>query len=343
MVFVFYFRFISVGDADNSVHVHKATVIRELNTNGFAGLSNDRLRRVRGYSKYPGVSSAAADELTEDVIVGDPCAVLVENCDKELTSTCLAIMLIDKIENQTHVTGKVLQLDTVDDSLVWERSMIRQQSIQSSLFVTLNPNYDLQQHKMLFTSNSLIEAYKVLITRMETEKIEIPKMKASCLPYDMEMISTKPEKKLVQPKTASTGTACTYCHIKVNRKKMRQHIGEHIISGKVPTSACGFCGKNDPPCESWVERSSGKGKTKSFGVGSKCAHFLKFNYKSAAKSTKNSPCTNRPVYCKEEHCYCLLWAYDFEAHYEKIHPDVAVPEDMKITEEERVLMRLKTR
>lgn len=50
--------------------IHKATVLRDVTQNGHQ-LSSDRLRRVRGLSRYPDINDAT-DEV-DSILIGDPC------------------------------------------------------------------------------------------------------------------------------------------------------------------------------------------------------------------------------------------------------------------------------
>ena len=90
---------------------------------------------------------------------------------------------------------------------------------------------------------------------------------------------------------------------------MRQHVGFHILSKDIESSqnVCGFCGSADS-CDISICRGSGRGKTASEIPQSTCSYFEKSSLKSAAKSTKTSPCTNRPIECAT--CKRIFWSYN---------------------------------
>ena len=74
---------------------------------------------------------------------------------------------------------------------------------------------------------------------------------------------------------------CKICSKFIQKKKMRQHVGSHILRKDIESSqnVCGFCGTADS-CDISIRRGSGRGKTASEIP------------KSASKSTKTSSCTN---------------------------------------------------
>ena len=118
--------------------------------------------------------------------------------------------------------------------------------------------------------------------------------------------------------------------------KIRQHIGKHILKKDIAPhpDLCSFCGKNDNPnCKISLKHTSGKGQYANYGPDSKCVYFKEFNF---GKSTKNTPCTNRPVICpaceeltkntqKKKHidpshyANIVYWSYNLEAHYDFSH------------------------
>ena len=65
--------------------------------------------------------------------------------------------------------------------------------------------------------------------------------------------------------------------------------------------------------------------------GSAC---LAISQKSAEKSTKSSPCTNRPITC--EHCKTVQWSYNLPKHCKEKHSDYPIP--TTITDEENKLL-----
>ena len=68
---------------------------------------------------------------------------------------------------------------------------------------------------------------------------------------------------------------------------------------------------------------------------SSCSYFEKFSIKSAAKLTKTSPCTNRPIECPT--CKRIFWSYNMYKHFQVNHSDFD-REIWMVTEEEKRLL-----
>ena len=85
-------------------------------------------------------------------------------------------------------------------------------------------------------------------------------------------------------------------------------------------NVCGFCGTADS-CDISIRDGSGRGKTASEIP------------KSAAKSTKTSSCTNRPIECPT--CKIIYWSYNMYKHFESNHSDFDRKKWMVTDEEKR--------
>ena len=113
---------------------------------------------------------------------------------------------------------------------------------------------------------------------------------------------------------------------------MRGQIGAHVLNNDLQPhpNLCGFCGKNG--CNSILFISSG---TDIWCVKPNCKYFYDFSLKAAAKSSKNTPCTKRPVKC--EICPAplnIVWTYDLRTHYTNLHSLVTVQNDGIISSDE---------
>ena len=128
---------------------------------------------------------------------------------------------------------------------------------------------------------------------------------------------------------------CKICKKKVDMIKMRQHIGAHFVKGEVQ-NMCGFCGLTS--CDINIACGSGRGKTASEIPTSTCEYYEKFSIKSAAKVSKTSPCTNRPVGCPLCKPKRTLWSYNMYKHYEDNHSDYP-RQNWIITDEEKGLLQ----
>ena len=121
------------------------------------------------------------------------------------------------------------------------------------------------------------------------------------------------------------------CGEKVTKKMMRKHIGHHIIKDNLGM-VCGFCGMTC--CSIALVTGSGRGKTATLIPGGNCDYRTKFSIKSAEKSTKSGPCTNRPITCKV--CKTVQWSYNIPQHYQAMHSKCPIPN--MITQEEKNFM-----
>lgn len=146
----------------------------------------------------------------------------------------------------------------------------------------------------------------------------------ACLPYHPSLAVS------LQPGEAANKISCQLCGEAVEKKAMRKHVGKHII--KELGIVCGYCGLAS--CSIALVRGSGRGKTMTMIPGSNCAYQVKFSLKSAEKSTKSSPCTNRPITC--EHCKTVQWSYNLPKHCKEKHSDYPIA--TTITDEEKKLL-----
>ena len=99
--------------------------------------------------------------------------------------------------------------------------------------------------------------------------------------------------------------------------------------------SCGFCGVL---CDSSLEirESSGAGATKNFKPHSTCTHVYFFNLASVEKTSKHSPCSNRPVVCRV--CQQVIWSYNMGHHYKTKHGRTDTTEfDVSLDEKKAVL------
>ena len=98
--------------------------------------------------------------------------------------------------------------------------------------------------------------------------------------------------------TTETKIKCKICKKLVSRKKMRLHVGAHILKDNI-IGACGFCGEKVDVgrCNIEIVKGSGRGQTSSEVPRSGCDYFEKFSLLSVSKGSQRNPCTNRPVEC----------------------------------------------
>ena len=131
---------------------------------------------------------------------------------------------------------------------------------------------------------------------------------------------------------------CKMCNKLVNRKKMKQHIGSHIVKGGM-TNVCGFCGvEGNVKCKVNIVSGSGRGKNTSDVPNSSCGLFETVSITYGAKTSSRSPCTNRPIHCLI--CRCIEWSYNMFYHYQTYHSDYPGDDWTLCNEEEMAMEKL---
>ena len=110
---------------------------------------------------------------------------------------------------------------------------------------------------------------------------------------------------------------CQTCSTKLPSKKLREHVGQHILRKDIDIYSCGFCGQTG--CSLTLKKSSHK----ILVPDSNCLKFCKFSLKSAETSKIRNPCTNRPLPCGI--CKIVYWSYAMEEHYKEMHTESACP------------------
>ena len=131
---------------------------------------------------------------------------------------------------------------------------------------------------------------------------------------------------------------CAVCVKYVLKKRMRNHIGKHLVLKEVDPHPknCGLCGTIGCSLEIVIP---GRGKSAVATPYSDCKNFEKFSLGAAKKSSGLSPCTNVPINCEACKSKNVYWSYNMAAHYMNDHPSLVVP-DCITTEEINKLKNL---
>ena len=151
---------------------------------------------------------------------------------------------------------------------------------------------------------------------------------SSLLPYD---------KSLVDATDVVVGiekVPCKLCNKEVDMKQMRLHVGKHILENNL-SNVCGFCGTQGYSIG--FKKSSGRVVTATLSAQANCTYISKFSLKAAEKTTKSSPCTNRPVSCPV--CNTVVWSYMMGPHYSHVHPEKTLCTSVTSEERDMVLKK----
>ena len=113
---------------------------------------------------------------------------------------------------------------------------------------------------------------------------------------------------------------CKQCGVLVNPKQMRKHVGVHILKDGL-RNLCGFFGLVG--CTIDLVTGSERRKTTTLTAGGNYRYTVKFSLKSAEKSTKSGPCTNRPI--RSNICKSIYWSYNLAQYSNERHSVHPIP------------------
>ena len=314
---------------------HKASVVRMLFNQSWEGASVDRLRRVRSYTKYLSPGEGAEQEteseeldLDEIIMIGDSV------CGKVMMQGGKACFAVGKITSIRDIEAK--KFKTVSPVQTIEKLQFQVKichgRINGEKLQLLQSSSGLMTWKgthclPLQLSHMELDLFKATQAFKSLPIVDGQHVDLSCLPYHQSLEIS------VDPAITADTITCRICGNQLEQKLMRKHVGEHIIRDKMGI-VCGFCGLDG--CSVDLVRGSGRGKNTTLVPGGNCEYLHKFSIKSAEKSTKSGPCTNRPVAC--EVCKVIVWSYNLPEHYRKKHTNHPIPS--QITAEERKFMGL---
>ncbi|KAF7371377.1 hypothetical protein MSAN_00774200 [Mycena sanguinolenta] len=118
---------------------------------------------------------------------------------------------------------------------------------------------------------------------------------------------------------------CPTATLKVSAPaKLVEHMAIHILFDKSidrNASPCGFCLSTDSFCSIVLIKKKGSdGAVRIDTERSRCPNIANLGLATAANSSKNNPCTNRPLVCPVSPCPDIIWKYNLETHIRTVHP-----------------------
>ena len=256
--------------------LHKASVIREIFNESENGSSNDRLRRVRSYTKYLSTDSGEIVdnddddlELDEMIMVGDllcgkialkdgkasfavgKIASMKDMTDKKF-KTVSPIAKIPDLQFQVKIGQANVIEDIVSFNQGWSSILMTWKGTHCALVDM--PDLELEMDKAVRLMQSLPVA--------DHQKVE-----NSFLPYHSSL-----EVPLDLGETMKK-IPCRLCGELLTKKLMRTHVEKHVLEDNLGI-VCGFCGMGD--CSVTLEVGSGRGKTVTLKPASNCEYVCKF-------------------------------------------------------------------
>jgi hypothetical protein len=316
--------------------LHKASVVREIFNEFEHGSSTYRLHRVRAYTKcVPKDADDVIDddddelELDEMIMVGD---LLCGKIGLKDGKTSFAVGKIASIKNLTDKKFRTVSPTAKMPDLQFQVK-IGQANVTEDI-ITFNNVWSSTLITWKGTHCALVDIPDLILDRQKAVKLMQSLPLADHQKVDNLFLPYHPSLEVSLDCDITDKIPCRLCGELFAKKLMRRHIGKHILEDNLGL-VCGFCGLND--CSIALEVGSGRGKTATLVPGSNCEYASKFSLKSAEKSTRTGPCTNRPITCNL--CKTIQWTYNMPGHYRSKHSDHPVPKRIADGEEERMGIR----
>ena len=293
----------------------KASVVRQ--TFDSSSGSNDRLKRVKGMSKYKDDKENESLHLDNVAMIGDPLlvrktiAIIIDMkyCNKKLT-----VLDGEKLrQDNVILTVRPIELTVHNEHFVWtgEFKGGKRMKVAGSECNMLEPDLLTIDGKSCFAFD------RSFIADMQTQELLQGRS-------DEEPPAKK--KKGNQANQDVVKKECAFCGCAFDWSKLRIHVGKHIINGDIKgENVCGYCGGT---CYTALERST---KTKGnwlYKPNSRCKLFWAMFRKPGA-STPTAPCSNFVEHCKV--CGESVWFYNMGCHYSANHSE---HEDVPVIGEE---------
>lgn len=314
-------------------NVFKASILKQISKEN--PLSADRLRKVRGLSKFTTNEQEKAD-LNDVVSVGDPIMAEYQKRMKVTVVTgikdgdhALTVIPSQDLEKMSvKVTARELELCEVDGKLFSTGKYLSPQfTVMGKNVMTLKPDLSLNPPK-----NCTIYSFDKQLINDICVHLTINADQPTCT--DVQTSSSTTSSGTTGADEASQRIKCKFCKRLVIHKEMRAHVGKHIVKGeiKVTQKLCGFCGVEG--CSFSFEKSSASGSRSFYIPASNCLYFYKYK-KIGDKATKYTPCTNKIISCPT--CNMYMWTYNMSKHFEENHP--SEPNEFSISEEEKKILK----
>lgn len=291
--------------------VYKASVLKEIMLDKDDGLSNDRLRRVRGLTRSTQAPAISEDDKDSFIMTGEPVIVNLTDQHSHNPDEDVCICIIKQIRDGKATTEalhldnfyrpgvtlnvqrpELLSPDEEDDRLFWSSKFIGQEVV------------DINSKDVIVIRPSVSTKSPPGMTQIYFSKSDLKELGVTLAPARLSRESRK----------------CKLCTKFVKVHDMRRHVGKHILY-KATSNTCGFCGGSG--CVSKLNKTS-HGRKKDFynDIVSDCAYY--FNYGKLCKvPTLKNPCTNRLLKCPN--CDRCVWFYGMAAHFTENHEGKACP------------------
>ena len=279
--------------------------------------SKDRLRRVRGLSRYIDSSEENVD-LDDMLLIGDPIVALTSNTLCCVTKITVALQKVVQIQGSrledanVFLKAKPLKVRETDTELEWDGQLEDAEiDVAGKCCSLIQPTIN-ENGKMSF-SRSLVVDLGISFQMRTSGTVEPSTSRGS-------------------PDVGPPTLKCKLCTKSVPLKDMRIHVGHHILFSKLNTKyPCGFCGKEGCSAELMKTKKTSK-------MFSNCPYFVDIKRKSKTVSVR-VPCLNYITECSHPNCTFTTWVYNMKNHFQDCHPSNDLEHLVEINAEEIERMR----
>ncbi|KAJ6538246.1 hypothetical protein B0H10DRAFT_2448843, partial [Mycena sp. CBHHK59/15] len=353
-------KFITVGNKP----LRKTRALSLMQKYGYQAGSTDRLKRVADVQRYSAKSDEPSTLIESDspyLLVSEPIATLVrceeklfvcigEVTDMRLDSKSNDQLSLDVLqERNIAVHFQILQLipatteDDPDSKHDWRSTGVLRDVLiaPGRLVLPVDPTLSTRvvgKPHYLFES-SVLRGFGAQLLQEVTLDLnkKVPKFTpTSNFPYRESagyacFVCERDSE--IEGLEESDSHLCLKCTppvaLDVTRPQtVLTHMGAHILHDSTiarDDQPCGLCCRAFPMCH-FVLKKTGDGVSVNLNASHGCPNFVKrFNYGSAEKSSKKSPCSNVPLRCPEcDSKAPAVWRYNLKYHLMRTHPGVSV-------------------
>lgn len=336
--------------------VHKASVVRIVFSSD--PRSADRLKRVRGFSKFSEKGIHESQESESFLHIADPFATLVRIRGGvvfgifaiqqiKISSKSVLSLPTDRVqENTCEISGSVMGLKQIEgcqvsgdlpsDSWKWDQTITTKLPFKGKMIQPLNPTLVEVDGTTTYILHheELTALQEMLWSTQQGSTAQMPLLSEPELPYhniqNEGQFVCQHSGEAVSSRGRPESLQCHICTGEVQLPRMRLHIAYHKLSDHCSSQPCGFCGRSGT-CSSSITKTSKRVQ----GPTSTCPYFYKFSLKSAHKGSSTYPSTNVPLECPQCVAGTFVWKYNMKEHWTQAHPSENMPQEFVIADTER--------
>ncbi|XP_066914918.1 uncharacterized protein [Clytia hemisphaerica] len=328
--------------------VYKATIVKSLFSSN--PLSKDRLRKVRGMTKFTEDGQEASEAIETSIMPGDPILFNVKgtlkivkiSVLKKATRKVKMVSCGDISNENVYVKGAEMGLDKDADCYIWNGSLGEMIETTGPYCYAIQPDLKTIKGKLMFTfDKQLILDLNVGLTIQNpnpgssSSTSSHSNQNSSSATGASENTNSSVKKASSEKKGALKHVVeCCLCKERILLSNMRKHIGIHITKSHISgCNICGFCGRT--VCNTNLTNSSKRGNEQYNQMTTNCKYNSFIQRKPV--HSQRSPCSNHVVPCPV--CKVAIWTYNARAHYEGVHPTHAYNDSDFVSPQERQKMK----